>query len=71
MLEPRTPRRAAAAFFHFEGCLNDCVVFVNGHFLARRFAAYSGFRVPVSQFFLRDKSDAACNTALALQGHHC
>ena len=37
----------ASSFLRIEGCLNDCMVFVNGEFVARRFAAYSGFTAPV------------------------
>jgi hypothetical protein len=40
----------AASFLRFEGCLNDCQVFVNGAFAARRFAAYAGFTVPLNIF---------------------
>jgi hypothetical protein len=36
-----------ASFLRIEGCLNDCQVFVNGVFATRRFAAYSGFTVPL------------------------
>jgi beta-galactosidase len=32
-------------WLHFEGILNDAMVFVNGKFLARRFGSYSGFSV--------------------------
>ena len=34
-------------WFHFEGVLNDAMVFVNGKFLARRFESYSGFSVEI------------------------
>lgn len=38
----------ASSFLRFEGCLNDCQVFVNGVFVVRRFAAYSGFTVQLN-----------------------
>eukprot|EP01051_Picozoa_sp_SAG22_P006127 SAG22_NODE_390_length_11235_cov_26.293732_7_plen_771_part_00 len=38
----------ATSFLRVEGCLNDCQVFVNGVFVVRRFAAYSGFTVPLN-----------------------
>ena len=46
--QPESAGKAgAASFLRFDGCLNDCMVFVNGKFTTRRFAAYSGFTVPL------------------------
>ena len=40
-------------WLHFEGVLNDAMIFVNGKFLARRFSSYSGFSVELPSSLLK------------------
>lgn len=53
---------SAVVFLHFEGCLNDCQVFVNGRFLHRAFGGFAGFRVPLPATLVRDAAAAAAAT---------
>ena len=41
------------AWLHFEGILNDAMVFVNGKFLSRKFQSYSGFSVDLPAELLK------------------
>ena len=54
---------SATVFLHFEGCLNDCLVFVEGQFLHRAFGGFAGFRVPLPATLVRDAAAAAAAAA--------